>query len=547
MLVPVATTRTRIKAFRGIRGLSTLPSWATADPKAMGGDSVHGVQNLVGGRWTSQTANTMEIPHPLNKDAPPIFTIPNTQASELGPFFESLRKVPKSGLHNPLKNPERYVRYGEISRKAGAALSDPEIAEFFTQCIMACVPKSHAQASGEVKVTADFLNNFAGDNVRRLAKSFGVPGDHYGQMSVGHRWPYGPVALVTPFNFPLEIPVLQLMGALFMGNKPVLKPSEQVSFVMEQYLRLLIDCGMDPNDVDFLNCRGPVAQELIVDTPVRLTQFTGSSKVAELLLTATRGKVKIEDAGFDWKILGPDVGDVDYVAWQCDQDAYATIGQKCSAQSICFIHENWKEYGLVEKMRARAATRTLENLTVGPVLTVTTQQILDHTKKLARIPGAEILWGGKELQDHKIPEIYGAVEPTAVFVPLEEMIKEENFDDCVQELFAPFQVVTYYNDETLDVVLEALEGMSHHLTAACVSNDPAFQSKILSNSVNGTTYVGRRARTTGAPQNHWFGPAGDPRGCGIGSPEAIQTVWSCHREIVQDSFVPSSWVDGIQS
>jgi 1-pyrroline-5-carboxylate dehydrogenase len=91
---------------------------------------------------------------------------------------------------------------------------------------MKCVPKSHAQAYGEVKVTAAFLNNFAGDNVRRLAQSFGVPGDHYGQMSVGHRWPYGPVAIVTPFNFPLEIPVLQLMGALYMGNKPVLKPSE---------------------------------------------------------------------------------------------------------------------------------------------------------------------------------------------------------------------------------------------------------------------------------------------------------------------------------
>lgn len=39
---------------------------------------------------------------------------------------------------------------------------------------MKCVPKSHGQALGEVKVTAAFLNNFAGDNVRRLAQSFGV-------------------------------------------------------------------------------------------------------------------------------------------------------------------------------------------------------------------------------------------------------------------------------------------------------------------------------------------------------------------------------------
>lgn len=418
---------------------------------------------------------------------------------------------------------------------------DPEVAEFFAELIMKCVPKSKAQALGEVKVTAAFLNNFGGDNVRRLAKSFGVPGDHYGQMSVGHRWPYGPVAIVTPFNFPLEIPVLQLMGSLYMGNKPVLKPSEQVSIVMEQFIRLLHHCGMDPVDVDLLNCRGPVVQQVITETPVRLTQFTGSSKVAELLCEVTHGKVYVEDAGFDWKVLGPDVGDVDYVAWQCDQDAYATIGQKCSAQSILFIHENWKDSGLVEKIKANAEKRSIDDFTAGPVLTVTTKSFLDHTNRLASIPGASVLFGGRELPNHQIPDKYGAVLPTAVFVPLEEMMKEENFGVCTTELFAPFQVVTYYNDETLDTVLEALERMSHHLTAAVVSNDVAFQTKVLANTVNGTTYAGRRARTTGAPQNHWFGPAGDPRGAGIGTPEAIQLVWSCHREIINDNLVPNGW------
>ncbi len=420
-------------------------------------------------------------------------------------------------------------------------MSQPDVAEFFAQSIMKCVPKSHAQALGEVKVTAAFLNNFAGDNVRRLAKSFGVPGDHYGQVSVGHRWPYGPVALISPFNFPLEIPVLQLMGAVFMGNKPVLKPSEQVSIVMEQFLRLLHHCGMNATDVDFLNCRGPVAQELIMQTPVRLTQFTGSSRVGELLSKATNGKVKLEDAGFDWKIIGPDVDNVDYVAWQCDQDAYASIGQKCSAQSIMFVHENWKKVGFLDQVKANAAKRNLDDLTVGPVLTHTTKGILDHTQRLASIPGAFVLWGGKELVNHKIPERYGAVEPTAVFVPLEEIMKEENFDSCTSELFAPFQVITYYNDKTLDLVLEAVERMSHHLTAAVVSNDVDFQTKVLANTVNGTTYTGRRARTTGAPQNHWFGPAGDPRGAGIGTPEAIQMVWSCHREIIHDTIVPGEW------
>ena len=107
-------------SFRAISSSSPLsvPSWATADPKAMGVDpNPHAVKNLVDGNWDGSTAESICIPHPLDVNAPPIFTIPNTQVSELGPFFESLRKVPKSGLHNPIKRPERYVQYGEISRQ----------------------------------------------------------------------------------------------------------------------------------------------------------------------------------------------------------------------------------------------------------------------------------------------------------------------------------------------------------------------------------------------------------------------------------------------
>lgn len=100
----------------------SVPSWATADPKAMGVDrNPHAVRNLVGGSWASasdgSTAESITIPHPLDAEAPPIFTIPDTQKSELGSFLKSLRRVPKSGLHNPFKHPERYVQYGEISRK----------------------------------------------------------------------------------------------------------------------------------------------------------------------------------------------------------------------------------------------------------------------------------------------------------------------------------------------------------------------------------------------------------------------------------------------
>ena len=101
-----------------------------------------------------------------------------------------------------------------------------------------------------------------------------------------------------------------------------------------------------------------------------------------------------------------------------------------------------------------------------------------------------------------------------------------------KELFGPFQIVVSYKNS--DKVINLVNKLPHHLTAAVVSNDPVFYNSILSKTVNGTTYFGNKARTTGAPQNHFFGPGGDPRGAGIGTKEAIQNVWSYHREIIQD-------------
>jgi 1-pyrroline-5-carboxylate dehydrogenase len=449
---------------------------------------------------------------------------------------QSLKSVPKSGLHNPMKNPERYLMLGDVSFRAAEEMRKPDVLAHFAKLIQRTSPKSWAQAEAEVRVTRLFLENFSGDQVRFLARSFSVSGDHTGQTSIGNRWPFGPVVHIAPFNFPLEIPALQTMGALYMGNKPLVHTANKVSIVFEEFLRMLHACGLPKMDVDFVHGQGSTVGEILAQAQPRSIQFTGSEKVAEMLAKQHHGKVFLEDAGFDWKILGPDVKDKEYVAWQCDQDAYACSGQKCSAQSMLFMHENWAKAGMEKALAARAATRKLSDLTVGPVLTWTTEAMLSHAEELLKIPGARVAWGGKPLEGtHSIPKQYGAIQPTAIFVPLSEMLKTpHNFDLVTKEIFGPFQVITEYNDHDLPHVLEACERMHHHLTAAVVSNDIQFLGRVLGNTVNGTTYCGIRARTTGAPQNHWFGPAGDPRGAGIGTPEAIRLVWSCHREIIQD-------------
>lgn len=505
------------------------------EPTEISGKNPAALKNFLNGEFRP-ARKTKAIVDPLNGEG--FILMPDTKENELGPFIESLAQCPKSGLHNPLKNVERYLLYGKICAKAAAFMRTYEGRKFFAKLIQRVMPKDDVQCYGEVDVTATFLENFAGDNVRFLAKGQTTPGDRLGQQSIDYRWPYGPVAVITPFNFPLEIMTLQLLGALFMGNKPVLKQASTTSIVAEALIRLLLHCGMPKDDMLLIHCSGSVMEKLATNPVVKLIQFTGGSDVAHKLLQITAGRCKIEDAGFDWKLLGPNViaSMVDFVALTCDKDAYAASGQKCSAQSILFAHNNWVDAGLIKKLKDLAAKRNLADLTIGPVLTWTTEQIQDHVNKLLSIRGAKLICGGKPLTGHNIPARYGAYEPTAIYIPLNEILP--NFKVVTTEVFGPVQVISDWNSaNNLRLILEIFEKMENHLTAAVVDNNPEFLNHVLGNTVNGTTYAGIKARTTGAPQNHFFGPCGHPAGAGIGTPEAIINVWSQNRTIILDTNV----------
>ena len=110
-----------------------------------------------------------------------------------------------------------------------------------------------------------------------------------------------------------------MMGALYMGNKPLVKPDSICGFPLEQWIRMLHYCGLPLEDMDFINCDGPVMEKILIKGKARNTLFTGSSRIGEHLVKKLDGKVRLEDGGFDWKMLGPDVPknqrEIDYVAW----------------------------------------------------------------------------------------------------------------------------------------------------------------------------------------------------------------------------------------
>lgn len=207
----VAKLETPARAANGQRRadpMLTLPSTTVPTCK-------HLAPPAVAGAWTKAAQHEVVV-DPMNGE--PFLHVPDTALGELAPFVESLNACPKTGLHNPLRDVDRYRMLGDVSFKAAAALRDPAVFDFFAKLVQRTSPKSDAQAAAEVRITRQFLDNFTGDNVRFLARGFSVPGDHNGQQSNGYRFPFGPVSIITPFNFPIEIPALQVRAARWEGG-----------------------------------------------------------------------------------------------------------------------------------------------------------------------------------------------------------------------------------------------------------------------------------------------------------------------------------------
>ena len=135
-----------------------LQHFATLDPKTL--SPANKCMNLVEGEWTG-VDKYFELVDPMT--GKPMISVPETSMQETEPFIDSLWYTPKTGLHNPFKNKERYIMLGEVCRKTAEVLHEKETFDFFVDSIMRCAPKSRKQTEGEVRVTRAFFENFSGD------------------------------------------------------------------------------------------------------------------------------------------------------------------------------------------------------------------------------------------------------------------------------------------------------------------------------------------------------------------------------------------------
>jgi succinate-semialdehyde dehydrogenase/glutarate-semialdehyde dehydrogenase len=276
-----------------------------------------------------------------------------------------------------------------------------ERAEAMAATLTAEQGKPLAEALREVRLSADIVD-FQAEEAKRLYGRT-VPPRVEGILShTVLRQPVGPVAALTAWNFPVNLPARKLAAALAAGCSVVLKPAEETPLSAMALLRCLLDAGLPPQAVQLL-CGDPaeISSRLIAHPAIAKVSLTGSVAVGRLLAEqcARHDKRFAGELGGHAPVIVCADADVDAVLKLAVPAKYRNAGQVCASPIRFFVARP-----LVERFVA-GFVAAAQALRLGPGSDPATQMgPLTHARRLADMQqfvddavdqGARIACGGR--------------------------------------------------------------------------------------------------------------------------------------------------------
>src|SRR5215204_5115268 len=160
-----------------------------------------------------------------------------------------------------------------------------------------------------------------------------------GRFGIVRRFPIGPIAGISPFNFPLNLALHKVAPALASGNPIVLKPPSRDPLTMLLVARMLDEIGLPKGAVSVLPMDREVGDALVEDDRFKLLSFTGSPDVGwEMKRRAGMKRVVLELGGNAGVVVDEDA-DLDFAIGRVRTGAFAYAGQVCISVQRIFIHE----------------------------------------------------------------------------------------------------------------------------------------------------------------------------------------------------------------
>ncbi|MDR1187867.1 MAG: CoA-acylating methylmalonate-semialdehyde dehydrogenase [Bifidobacteriaceae bacterium] len=223
------------------------------------------------------------------------------------------------------------------------------------------------------------------------------------------REPLGVVAGITPFNFPVMVPLWMSPVAIAAGNAFILKPSERDPSPSLVLARLWHEAGL-PNGVFNVVQGGRTAVDALLAHPgVAAVSFVGSTPVARHVhaaATATGKRVQALGGAKNHGVVLPDA-DLDDAANHLAAAAFGAAGERCMALSVALVAEPVAD-ALVDKLAAKAravkvAPGDTSGAQMGPVITLAAKARIEELVESAEEQGAHLVVDGRRLEVEGCP------------------------------------------------------------------------------------------------------------------------------------------------
>jgi acyl-CoA reductase-like NAD-dependent aldehyde dehydrogenase len=370
-----------------------------------------------------------------------------------------------------------------------------ELSEVMTREMGKTIKESRA----DVQEGIDFAHFMAGEGRRAVGES--IPAELPDKVYMTMRHPMGVVGLITPWNFPIAIPLWKIAPALLSGCTAVFKPAEDTPLCAALLVDMFREVGLPPGVLNLVNGMGEEAGAALVDHPeVKAISFTGSLDVGRMINEKCARAMKrcsLELGSKNALIVMPDaVMDtaVEASAW----GAFATSGQRCTATSRLIVHEDVRPE-FTERLLVRVEGMRVGNgldpaVELAPVINEKQKNRVLEYISLGRQEGARVLTGGEELTGDEYAN-GNFISPTV----FDSMTPEMRI--ATEEIFGP--VTGIMRVSSVEEAIAVANGVDYGLSCSIYTHDITNVFKAVQQLEFGLVYV--NAPTIGAEVQVPFG------------------------------------------
>jgi glyceraldehyde-3-phosphate dehydrogenase (NADP+) len=282
-----------------------------------------------------------------------------------------------------------------------------------------------------------------------------------GRTGITRRFPIGPTAAISPFNFPLNLAAHKLAPAIAAGNPIVLKPPSKCPLTMLRVAEIVSDAGLPEGSVSILPMTRAVGDRMVGDDRFKLLTFTGSPSVGWTMRERAGKKKVVLELGGNAGVIVDRSADIDWAVGRTLLGAFSYAGQVCiSVQRLFVHHELWDEFMrlFVEGARKLSLGDPLDPTTdIGPMVDAGAAERARVWVEEALSMGGRILTGGTAEGSYFAPTVLVDTPPDARV--------------CRDEAFAP--VVVAFPFEDFGAAIRAVNDSRYGLQAGVFTNDLA--------------------------------------------------------------------------